>query len=62
MISHFVKIMDRLKLFHQKTPKKRLVIRFFVGGYVKISRFHNIPGSWTNGPDFLKNMFDYIGI
>ena len=32
MISHFVKIMDDLKLFHQKTTKKRLIIRSFLGG------------------------------
>ena len=32
MISHFVKIMDDLKLFHQKTTKNRLIIRSFLGG------------------------------
>ena len=32
MISHFVKIMDDLKLFHQKTTKNRLIIRSFFGG------------------------------
>ena len=32
MISHFVKIMDDLELFHQKTPKNPLIIRSFFGG------------------------------
>ena len=35
MISHFVKIMDDLELFHQKTQKNRLVIRFFSGNMSK---------------------------
>ena len=32
MISHFVKIMDDSKLFHQKTTKNRLIIRSLFGG------------------------------
>ena len=35
MIFHFVKIMDDLEFFHQKTPKNRLAIRFFSGNMLK---------------------------
>ena len=31
MISHFVQIMDRLKLFYEKTFKNRLSVRIFEG-------------------------------
>ena len=30
--------------------------------FAKISRFHNIPGSWTNGPYFLKHILHFTRI
>ena len=36
MISHFVKIMDDLKLFNQKTPKIRFDDDIFVGAIPEI--------------------------
>ena len=35
MIFHFVKIMDDLELFHQKTPKIKLDALIFLGEFLK---------------------------
>ena len=35
MISHFVKIMDDLKLFNEKTPKIRFDALIFLGQFLK---------------------------
>ena len=62
MLSHFVKIMSCQELFHEQTPQIRLIVRILSGVNVKISRFHNISGSWINGPYFPKNIFDFVRI
>ena len=42
------------KIIPPKNIEKTISRKIFFGEYVKISRFHHIPGSWTNGPHFLK--------
>ena len=54
MISHFVKIMDRLKIIRWRNTPKPISHKNSFGVNVKISQFHHIPGSWTHSAYFSK--------
>ena len=73
MIFHFVKIMDDLKFFHQKTPKNLLIVRSFWGEFLKYDtknigvkrskkcRIFGIPESWDiQNPDFSRMFPDFL--
>ena len=61
MISHFVKIIGRPRLFHENTPKKRLGIRIFWGVNLKTRNTKEALGQNAKTTRFF-NVFFLTGL